>query len=127
MPCNSFAGRFKKAKMIAGFSQKSLAEAANLNLSTISSLEAGYRDNIAKDTLLKLLKVLDKDILCDDYCNYILNQRRNIKQLLQCYNIDHLSKLLNVHRSTIERWRDGKYQISRNQYNLICTLKDHDN
>lgn len=127
LPCNTLAERLKKAKLIGGFSQKTLAESANLSLSTINELEAGYRDNIKRYTLTKLLRVLDMEILCDDYCNYILNQENEIEKLLHIYSINKLSDLLNVHRSTIERWSCGKYQISRNQYKFICMLKDHEN
>lgn len=127
LPCNSFSQRLCKAKFYADCSQKTLSEVTSLSLSTINELEAGYRDNITKDTLIKLLTVLDKEILCDDYCNFILNQENEIEKLLHLYSKSKLCDLLNVHRSTIERWFSGKYQISRNQYKSICMLKDHEN
>lgn len=122
LPVITFAQRLKKAKLIAGVSQKKLSKATNLSLSTINELEAGYRDNIKISTLNKLLTVLDKDILCDDYCIFILNQKLNIEKLLLKYSVKQLTELLNIHRSTIERWRDGKYQISRKQYELMKKL-----
>lgn len=65
LPCNTFAERLKKAKLIAGFTQETLAKATGLSKATICELEAGYREHISKDTLLKLLKVLDYNILCN--------------------------------------------------------------
>ncbi len=82
---------------------------------------------LTKDTLLKLLSVLDKNILCDNYCYFILDQEKEMKNLLHIYNINELSTLLNVHRTTIEHWRNCKYQVSRKQYNLISNLKGHEN
>lgn len=122
LPSDTFAQRLSKAKIIAGFSQRTLSEATGLSQSTINELEAGYRDNITKDTLLKLISVLDKEILCDGYCNFILNQENEIKKLIDICSIKNLSNLLHLHRSTIEKWRDGKYQVSRKQYNEICLL-----
>lgn len=122
LPYETFSQRLSKAKSIADYSQRTLSKVTGLSLSTISELEAGYRDNISKDTLNKLLTVLDKNILCDDYCNFILNQESEVKKILHVYNINTLSNLLKVHRSTIERWCSGKYQISRTQYELIYML-----
>lgn len=124
--CDKFAQRLSKAKSLSNYSQKSLSEATGVSLSTISNLEAGYRDTLTRDTLIKLLSVLDKNILCDDYCNFILNQENEIKKLLHLYGMSKLSKLLNIHRSTIERWRNGKYQVSRKQYSLISKIKGHE-
>lgn len=122
LPSDTFAQRLSKAKNIASLSQRTLSEATGLSRSTINELEAGYRDNITKNTLLKLLTVLDKEILCDEYCNFILNQENEIKKLIDLYSIKNLSNLLHLHRSIIEKWRDGKYQVSRKQYNNICLL-----
>lgn len=122
LSCENFSRRLSKAKSVADYSQRTLSEATGLSLSTINELEAGYRDTISRDTLNKLLTVLDKEIMCDDYCKYILNQENNVTKLLSQYTINNLSKQLNVHRSTVERWRSGIYQISRKQYKLICML-----
>ncbi len=126
LKCDTLAERLKKAKLMAGFSQRTLANATGLNLSTISALESNSRDNITRDTLLKLLRVLDRNVLCDDYCNYILNQKNEFKKLLHIYSINDLAKMLNIHRTTVERLRDEKYQISRKQFKLICNLKNHE-
>lgn len=123
LPENTFALRFKKAKMLKGLTQDQLAKATGLNRGTISELEAGYRENITRETLVKLLSVLDKDLICDDYLNFILNQEEHIKTLINSYGLTSLCTLLHVHRSTIERWRDGKYQIKREMYNKIIKLK----
>ena len=116
---DSFKNRFKKAKLSAGLSQKQLAIATGLSRSTINDFEAGYRDSITKDTLLKLLKVLDKNILCDDYCNFILNQKENMQKLIDKYTINKIIDVLHCHRATVERYRDGKYQISRENFNKL--------
>jgi len=122
LPCNSFSERLCKAKFYADYSQKTLSKATGLSLSAINELEAGYRDTLTKNTLIKLLTVLDKKILCDDYCNFILNQENEITKLINAYNINILPDLLKVHRSAIKKWTSGKYQISRKQYELICSL-----
>ena len=122
LPIETFANRITKAKLYADISQEQLSKLTGLSRATVNELEAGYRDTPTKDTLLKLLTVLDKNILCDDYCNFILDQENIIKQLISTYGIKELFNRINVHRSTIERWRDGKNQIKRNYYNL---LKEH--
>lgn len=122
----SFAERFKKAKMLKGLTQQQLAKETGLSRSTINELEAGYRDNITRDTLVKLISILDRNLICDDYLTYLLDQEKNIANLISIYDIPTLCTKLGVHRSTVERWRDGKYQLSRENYNLIIKLKDHD-
>ena len=64
---SSFNNKFKKAKLISGLTQQKLSKLTGLSRSTINDLERGSRNNISRDTLLKLIKVLDKNILCDDY------------------------------------------------------------
>ena len=122
LPIDTFANRITKAKLYADISQKELSRLTGLSRSTINDLEAGYRNEISKDTLLKLLNVLDPKILCDDYCNFILNQKDNMQILIKKYTIKELSFKLNVNRSTIERWRDEKYQIKREMYNKLRLL-----
>lgn len=106
--CNTLYDRYQKAKLLSGLTQKELCKLTGLSQSTINDF--GKKD-FTLSTLKKLLTVLDKNILCDDYCNFILNQGYNIKKLINKYGIKKLSTLLYVHRSTIERWRDEKYQI----------------
>lgn len=55
LPCNTFAQRLKKAKLIARFTQKSLAATNGLSPSTINELEARYRNYISRNSLIKLL------------------------------------------------------------------------
>ena len=105
LPCDTFAQRLKKAKLMAGFTQKSLAAATGLSLSTINELEAGYRDSISRDTLIKLLGVLDKDVLCDDYCLFILEQEKNVEELIEKYGVRNICDSLKVHRSSLKRWK----------------------
>ena len=107
---------------MAGFSQRTLAAATGLSVSTINELEAGYRDSISRDTLIKLLGVLDKDILCDDYCLFILEQEKNVQVLIEKYGVNKICDSLNVHRSTLERWKSFKYQVNRTNYLLLLYL-----
>lgn len=125
LECNTFAERLKKAKKLTGFSQNKLSNLTGVSLSTINELEAGYRDTIKIETLNKLLTVLDKDILCDDYYLYILNQEENMNALLSKYGITKLCNMLKSHHSTVYRWIHGQYQINRKKYSIIKTL-DHD-
>ena len=108
LPEISLADRFKKARLIKGINQEQLACLTHLSKSTIQDLEVGNRNTLYKDTLLKLLTVLDKEILCDDYLNYILEQRKNISALINKFGIVKLTKLLGSHHSTIYRWQNEK-------------------
>lgn len=119
LPCVTFAERLKKARILAGLSQIELAEAASLSRATINDYEVSNLDNISRDTLLKLINVLDKDILCDDYCRFILNQTNNMKTFLNTYNSQKLYEILGVHITTIERWINGNFQVSRKQYTKL--------
>lgn len=116
---NTLAQRLKKAKLLKGFTQEQLALNTGLSRATISELEAGYRNNISRDTLIKLISILDPQIICDDYLNYILNQEDNINNLISLYGKTELCNLLSVHRSTLERWANGKYQLPKDKYTLI--------
>lgn len=120
---NTLAQRLKKAKLLKGLTQEQLALSTGLSRSTINELEAGYRDNITIDTLLKLISVLDPQIICDDYLNYILTQEDNINALISLYGKTELCNLLKVHRSTLERWATGKYQLSKDKFKIIKKLK----
>jgi len=107
---------------MGGFTQKTLAKETGLSLSTINELEAGYRDTVTLETLNKLLTVLDKDILCDDYYLYILNQKENMNTLISKYGITKLCNLLNSHHSTVYRWIHGQHQITRKKYEMVKKL-----
>lgn len=122
LPCNTFSQRLKKAKLLGGFTQKTLAEATGLSRDTICELEAGYRENISLDTLNKLLKVLDSNILCDDYYKFVLDQEKNINSLINTYGITKLCNLINTHHSTIYNWLHNKYIVTRKKFNIIKNL-----
>lgn len=123
LPENTFPERLRKARYIKGLNKTDLAKLSGVSRPTIVALEQGYRKSIEKITLLNFLKVLDKDLLCDEYCLYILNQKNNIKKLLVDYNIEYLSKHLKTKKSVIEKWIDENFQISRWQFDLIKKLK----
>lgn len=120
LPTDTFAQRLTKAKLLADVTQVQLAKLTGLSKSTIDELESGMRDNITIDTLKKLLTVLDENLLCDDYNKFILHQEENIKELINSYGFPTLLEKLNVHRSTLERYRNGKIKISRKIYYIIC-------
>lgn len=122
MPTTTLVGRLKKAKLMAGITQKELAKLTRLSESTINELEAGYRDTININTLKKLLSVLDPNIILDDYLSYILNQDNNIERLINKYGVNRICELLQCHRNIIERYRDSKYQLPRNRYEKLKEL-----
>ena len=123
LPSDTFPERLRKARYIKGLNKTDLAKLSGVSRPTIVALEQGYRKTIEKITLLKLLKVLDKNILCDDYCLYILDQKQNIKKLLINYDIPYLSRYLTTKRAVIEKWTDETFQISRWQFDLIKKLE----
>ena len=119
LPIQTFADRLKKAKSIKGISQKELADLTGISRSCINELEAGYRDNISICTLNKLISVLDKNILCDDYLNFVLNQQQYINEAIDKKGITNLCKYIKSHHSTVYRWRDNKHKITYNKYILL--------
>ena len=122
LPENTLAERFKKAKLISGLTQYQLSDLIGLSRSTINELECGYRDYITRETLLKLISVLDKDIICDDYLLYILNQEKNITFLIDQYGIIKLCTILKCHHSSIYRWKDFKFQLPKDKFEIIKKL-----
>lgn len=119
---NNFALKLKKARTISGYSQSVLSHITGLSRSCIYDLESGSITNIQKDTLISLMKVLDKNILCDEYCDFILHQEDEIKKLVLKYSMKNLCEKLRVHRSTVERWMKGEYQVKKEKYILIKEL-----
>lgn len=119
LPIQTFADRLKKAKAIKGISQEELAASTGISRSCINELEAGYRDNISICTLNKLISVLDKNILCDDYLNFVLNQQQYINEAIDKKGITNLCKYIKSHHSTVYRWRDNKNKIPYNKYILL--------
>lgn len=122
LPCETLSERISKAKLIAGVSQHELAKLTGLSRATINELEAGYREIITRDTLIKLIQVLDPEILCDDYLKFILNQGVNINNLINKFGITKLAEILNVHHSTIYRWKECRYTLPRKKYNEIIKI-----
>lgn len=57
--------------------------------------------------------VMDNGLLVEDYCKFILNQKEEIKKLIDRFGKVFLCNTLNIHRSTLERWESGNYQIKR--------------
>ena len=119
---SSFNDKFKKAKLLSGLTQMELSKLTGLSRSTINELERGIRDNISSDTLLKLIKVLDKNILCDDYLLFVLNQEENISLLIDQHGITKLCNILKSHHSSIYRWKVFKNQIPKSKFEIIKDL-----
>lgn len=115
----SISERVKMCRKIKGLSQIQLAEISGLDKSTINQIEVNNNHNIKLETLKKLMRVLDNEILLDDYCKFILNQKEVIQKLIDKFGKEYLCNTLGVHRSTLERWRDEKYQIKREVFQEI--------
>ncbi|OPJ60569.1 helix-turn-helix protein [Clostridium oryzae] len=109
--------------MLTGMSQVELANKVGISCSVLNEVEAGYRDKILRPTLLKLLTVLDKDILCDDYYLFVLEQEERLKLLVEKYGLRKLARLIGVDISSLDRWKKGDYQISRRYFERILELK----
>ena len=65
------------------------------------------------------MAVIDHELLLDDYCKFILNQQEEIKKLIDRFGKVFLCNTLKVHRSTLERWESGKYQVKREIFEKI--------
>lgn len=119
LPQVTFKERLKKSRLLTGLTQEELAMKTNLSRSTIDDLESGKRKVLKKSTLMSLLTVLDKSILCDDYHLFILNQHEYLKTK---YNKLLLS--LNIHRTTKERLLKEEITISRKLYEYLLNKED---
>lgn len=111
--------RVKLCRKIKGLSQIQLADISGLDRSTINDIERDSNHNIKLETLNKLMRVLDNEILLDDYCKFILNQKEVIQKLIDKFGKEYLCNTLGVHRSTLERWGSGKCQVKRKIYDKI--------
>lgn len=100
---DTFGQRLKKARLIAGYTQYELSKLVGLSKSSINNLEAGTQTHLTKANILKIYKYLYKDLVINDYFYFILNQKNILKKLLKKHSIIELSKLLEVHESTIYR------------------------
>ncbi|WP_079428518.1 helix-turn-helix domain-containing protein [Clostridium oryzae] len=123
IPCNNLSERLKKARMMTGLSQVELAKKIGISRSVLNEVEAGYRDKILRPTLLKLLTVLDKEILCDDYYMFVLEQEEKLKLLVEKYGLRKLARIIGIDASSLDHWKRGDYQISRIFFKRILKLK----
>ena len=115
--------RVKLCRKIKGLTQIQLANISGLDKSTINEIERNSKHNIKLDTLRKLMMVLDNKILLDDYCKFILNQQEVVQELINKFGKEYLCNTLGVHRSTLERWGNGKYQVKREVFEKIRAIK----
>ena len=114
MPVSTLAERITKIKLMKNMSNRELACKSGISHSAIDALVSGWRQEIKRETLLKLIKVLGTDI-CDEYLKFILNQEENLKK----YDKRYLIKTCCVNRSTVERWISGENTIKRKYYDLL--------
>ena len=116
---NNLQYNIRKYREIKGLSQIQLAEISRLDRSTIAEIERKGNHNIKVETLRKLMEVTDDEKLLDDYCRFILNQKEEIKKLIDKFGKEFLCNTLGIHRSTLERWGSGKYQVKREMFEKI--------
>ncbi|XZK76519.1 helix-turn-helix domain-containing protein [Clostridium perfringens] len=116
---DTFGQKLKKAKLIARYNQNELANLVGLSKSSINDLKAGTQTHLTKFNLLKLHKYLDKNLVMNDYFSFVLNQKLILKEILNKYSIKELSKILNVHESTINKWYYESCQISVYNFNIL--------
>lgn len=119
---DNFQYNVRKYREIKGLSQIQLAEISGLDRSTINEIENKNNHNIKLETLKKLMIVFKDENLLDDYCRFILNQKEEIKNLINKFGKDYLCNTLRVHRSTLERWGSGKYQVKKERFERIKNL-----
>ncbi|WP_207733712.1 helix-turn-helix domain-containing protein [Clostridium celatum] len=119
---DSFQKNIRKYREIKGLSQIQLGEISGLDRSTIAEIERKRDHNIKVETLKKLMEVIEDEKLLDDYCRFILNQKEEIKRLIDKFGKEYLCNTLGVHRSTLERWGSGKYQVKREIFEKIKSI-----
>lgn len=119
---NDLQYNIRKYREIKGLSQIQLAKISKLDRSTIADIERKSDHNIKLDTLEKLMVVFGNENLLDDYCRFILNQKEEIKRLIDKFGKEYLCNTLGIHRSTLERWGSGKYQLKREMFEKIRSI-----
>lgn len=119
---NNLQYNIRKYREIKGLSQIQLAEISKLDRGTINDIERKSNHNIKVDTLRKLMEVFEDENLLDDYCRFILNQKEEVKKLIDKFGKEFLCNTLGVHRSTLERWGSGKYQVKREMFENIRSI-----
>lgn len=116
---DTFGQRLKKARLVAGYTQYELSKLVGLSRSSINNLEAGTQTHLTKANILKIHKYLYKYLVINDYFYFILNQKNILKKLLKKHSIIELSKLLEVHESTIYKWYYESCQISTYKFKIL--------
>ena len=119
---DSFQENIRKYREIKGLSQIQLGKISGLDRGTIAEIERKSNHNIKVETLKKLMEVIDDENLLDDYCRFILNQKEEIKKLIDKFGKEYLCNTLRIHRSTLERWGSGKYQVKREVFEKIKSI-----
>lgn len=119
---NNLQYNIRKYREIKGLSQIQLAEISRLDRNTIAEIERKSDHNLKVDTLKKLMEVIDDEKLLDDYCRFTLNQEKEVKELIDKFGKEYLCNTLGVHRSTLERWGSGKYQVKRDIFDKVRSI-----
>lgn len=122
MPEETLSDRFKKAVMYAGMSRTKLSNLLGISESVLGDYSSGHQTVISKSTLDKLITVLDRNILCDDYLNFLLNQSEEVSKLLEKYGPTKLQELTGIHSATFYKWKFNKGNIRIKNYNKLKDL-----
>lgn len=118
-----FSNDIAKYRKIKDLSQKEFAKFVGVHSSTINSIENDREHKIKVETVKKILEVIEDENILDDYCRFILNQKAEMEKLIQQYGKYYICNTLAVHRSTLERWGRGKYQITREIFRKIMSIE----
>ncbi|MBF8983995.1 helix-turn-helix transcriptional regulator [Lutibacter sp. B2] len=114
--------KIQKQRLMLGFTQEEFAKKIGLTRSAINNYELGITQP-SREALLKLIKIIDKDYLCDDeYLKFILSDYPSI--IKKWRKNHHLSlrqagKILGISASAINSWEKQIYTIDRKSYDKV--------
>lgn len=117
---STMAERFLAARIKAKLTPLQLHEKSGVSCHCFRDIELGVRDSIHITNLKKLLKVLDEEILLDEYLRFILYKQEDcFKKLLGKYDESELSGKFKCKTSTIRSWACGRYRIKRSTFEIL--------
>lgn len=114
--------KIQKQRLLLGLSQEAFAKKIGLTRNAINNYELGITQP-SREALLKLIKIIDKDYLCnDEYLQFILSDYPSI--IKKWRENHHLSlrqsaKILGVSSSAINSGEKGIYTIDRKSYDKV--------
>ncbi|MBF8984002.1 transcriptional regulator [Lutibacter sp. B2] len=118
----TIGGNFQKERLLLGLSLEAFAKKIGLTRNAINNYELRITQP-SREALLKLIKIIDKDYLCDDaYLEFILSDYPNI--IKKWRGNHHLSlrqaaKILEVSSSAINSLERQVYTIDRKNYDKL--------